>query len=130
MDDEILAGFAALVGVVHARVHERLLNALAVDRLGRVIGMLLDDREQVAEQPALDRGQLGALDRLVSLRVLDAIDGRARGGDPRRATRATTIGAARAARAARAVLRPAAGYGLPRGFAPLRYLRPSSYRVA
>jgi hypothetical protein len=127
MDDEILAGFAALVGVVHARVHERLLNALAVDRLGRVIGMLLDDREQVAEQPALDRGQLGALDRLVSLRVLDAIDGRARGGDPRRATRATTIGAARAARA---VLRPAAGYGLPRGFAPLRYLRPSSYRVA
>ena len=52
--DEVLAGLAPLVGVVLAGEHERLLDALAVDADGRVGGVLGDDREQVAQQPALE----------------------------------------------------------------------------
>jgi hypothetical protein len=37
--------------VVHARVHERLLDPVAVDRQRRLVRVLLDDRKQVAEQP-------------------------------------------------------------------------------
>ena len=62
MDDEVLAGLAALVGVVHAGVHERLLDPVAVDRDGGLLGVLLDDREQVAEQAPLGGRELGALD--------------------------------------------------------------------
>ncbi|HUA04307.1 MAG TPA: hypothetical protein VMB27_10415 [Solirubrobacteraceae bacterium] len=53
MDDEVLARPAALIGVRHARVHERRLHAVTVDRGGRLVRVLLDDREQVAEQPPL-----------------------------------------------------------------------------
>jgi hypothetical protein len=62
MDDEVLAAPAALVSVVHARVHERLLDAVTIDRDRRLVRVLLDDREQVTEQPPLGRGQFGALD--------------------------------------------------------------------
>jgi hypothetical protein len=55
--DEVLAGAAALVGVVLAGEHECLRDALAVDRDQRVVGVLLDDREQVAEQPAFAAGE-------------------------------------------------------------------------
>ena len=55
MDDEVLARLAPLVGVVHAGVDERLLDAVAVDRDRGLVGVLLDDREQVAEQPPLGR---------------------------------------------------------------------------
>jgi hypothetical protein len=102
--------------------------------------VLLDDREQVTEQPALDRGQLRALDRLVRLRVLYAIDRWTRGRDPARsAPAAVSAGAAVSGPVsggvlggvtARAILRAAAGYTLVRRFALLRYLRPSSYRFA
>ena len=51
VDDELLARAAALVGVVLAGEDERLLDARAVDLDERVLGVLLDDREQVAEQP-------------------------------------------------------------------------------
>ena len=51
VDDELLAGAPALVGVVLAGEHERVLDALAVDLDERVLGVLLDDREEVAEQP-------------------------------------------------------------------------------
>ena len=78
MDDEVLARVAALVGVVHARVHERLLDPVAVDRGGGVMGVLLDDREQVAEQPLLGLGQLGALELPVRVGIRDAIDLRPR----------------------------------------------------
>jgi hypothetical protein len=77
VDDELLARLAALVGVVHAGVDERLLDPCAVDRDDRLVGVLLDDREQVAEQPLLDRGQLAAIDRLLGGlgdRLLDAVD--------------------------------------------------------
>jgi hypothetical protein len=45
--DELLAGAPALVGMMLAGEHERLRDALAVDRNQRVVGVLLDDREQV-----------------------------------------------------------------------------------
>jgi hypothetical protein len=45
--------------VVLAGEHERADNGIAVDRLGDLIGVLLDDREQVAEQLALERGEVG-----------------------------------------------------------------------
>ena len=54
VDDEVLARLAALVGVVLAGEHERLHDARAVDRLGDLVGVLLDDREQVGEQLALE----------------------------------------------------------------------------
>ncbi len=58
MGDEVLAGLAPLVGVVLAREHERLQDLAAVDRLGDLVGVLLDDREQVAEQLALEVGEV------------------------------------------------------------------------
>jgi len=59
VDDEVLAGAAPLVGVVLAGEHERLNHAVAVDRLGDLVGVLLDDREQVVQQRPLDRCQVG-----------------------------------------------------------------------
>jgi hypothetical protein len=44
--------------MVHAGVHERLLDAVAVDRGGGLVRVLLDDREQVSEQPTLCRREL------------------------------------------------------------------------
>jgi len=61
MDDELLTGTAALVGVVLASVAERLLHTLAIDGDGGLIGVLLDDREQVREKPALEVAQLARL---------------------------------------------------------------------
>ena len=58
MHDELLAGPAALVGVVLAGEHERLHDARAVDGLGDLVGVLGDDREEVGEQLALDRRQV------------------------------------------------------------------------
>ena len=54
MDDEVLAGLAPLVGVVLAGEHERLHDAGAVHVLGDLVGVLLDDREQVGQQLALE----------------------------------------------------------------------------
>jgi hypothetical protein len=70
---------------MHARVHERLLDPAAVDRLDRLVRMLLDDREQVAQQAALGIGQLGAVDVRVCVVTGDPIDRRARRGGQRRA---------------------------------------------
>jgi hypothetical protein len=75
VDDEVLAGLASLVGVVDARVDERFLDAVAVDRDGRLVGVLLDDREQVAEQPPLGRRQLDALDGFVRVGISEPVDG-------------------------------------------------------
>ncbi len=51
--DEVLAGLAPLRGVVLAGEHERVLHARTVDLHRRVRGVLGDDREQIAQQPAL-----------------------------------------------------------------------------
>jgi hypothetical protein len=78
VDDELLAGPAPLVGVVLAREHERLDDAGTVDRLGDLLGVLLDDREQVGKELALELrevrrdvgdgavGLVGAVDRPVA----------------------------------------------------------------
>jgi hypothetical protein len=67
MDDEVLARAAALVGVLLARVHERGLDALAVDRDRGLVGVLLDDREQVGQKPPLGRRQLGPAARVLGV---------------------------------------------------------------
>ena len=63
VDDELLARLAPLVGVVLAGVDERPLDVVAVDLQRALGGVLLDDREQVAEQLALGVGEPGAVDR-------------------------------------------------------------------
>ncbi len=54
MHDEVLARAPALVGVVLAGEHERVLHAVTVDRRRGLRLVLGDDREQVAEQAALE----------------------------------------------------------------------------
>jgi hypothetical protein len=49
MNDEVLAGAPALVGVVDAGIDECLLDPLAVDDDRRLVCVLLDDREQVRQ---------------------------------------------------------------------------------
>jgi hypothetical protein len=58
MGDEVLAGLPLLAGVAFAAEGERPLDLLAVDRLGRIGGVLLDDREKIAEQGALTGREL------------------------------------------------------------------------
>jgi hypothetical protein len=113
VDDEVLARFPALVGVVNTRVDERLLDSVTVDLDRRLVGVLLDDREQVPQQTALGRRQLRALDRRVRGWMIDPVNRRTRGGDPA---------------AVPAVPRPC--QALARRFALLRNLRPSSCRCA
>ena len=55
VDDEVLARLAPLVGVVLAGEDEGVLDLVAVDLQRGLAGVLLDDREQVAEQRALGR---------------------------------------------------------------------------
>jgi hypothetical protein len=83
MADELLAGSAALVGVMGAGIDERLLDAVPVDRKGGVVRVLLDDREQVAEEAPLDGVQLRTLDDRLGTGVFDPVDRRARGRDQR-----------------------------------------------
>src|SRR4051794_20530910 len=79
MGDEVLARLAALVGVVLAGEHERLDHCRAVDGLGDLVGVLLDDREEVAEQLALERGEVArGLERDGALRP-GPVDGPVRG---------------------------------------------------
>jgi hypothetical protein len=63
MDDELLAGEAPLVGVMVAGIGECGLDALAVDGERRLVGVLLDDGEQIAEQALLVGRQGPALRR-------------------------------------------------------------------
>jgi hypothetical protein len=87
MGDEVLAGLAALVGVVLAGEHERAHDGVAVDGLGDLVGVLLDDREQVAEQLALERGEVGGrLQRGAGARVRP-VDRTVRGNADARAVR-------------------------------------------
>ncbi len=78
VDDELLARLAPLVGVMATREEERLDDAVAVDRHRRLLGVLLDDREEVGEQPALGRRQLGVVDRRGEAARAGRADGRAR----------------------------------------------------
>jgi hypothetical protein len=98
VDDELLAGAAALVGVVLAGEDEGLHDALAVDRLGDLVGVLLDDREEVVQQLGLDGGQVLRDVRRRAVRMQRAVDGPVAGdGDGlvgvQRAARDRRIGA-------------------------------------
>src|SRR5437764_10686796 len=122
MDDEVLARLAPLVGVVQAGVHERLLHPLAVDGHGGLVGVLLDDGEQVGQESLLD------------LRQLRARDGPSTTAMGHLVYRSPRAGHQRARAPTRA---PAAGTGpggsaQPAGWrlALLRNSRPSWYRLA
>jgi hypothetical protein len=131
MGDEVLAGLAALVGVMDAGVDERLLNPGSVDGDGRVLGVLLDDREQIPEQPSLRRRQLGPLDGTGLTGPVDAVDRRP-GGDQRRGLRRASAAVPvlrTGCSIAVAWLGPTA-QALSWRFPLLRYCRPSSYRAA
>jgi hypothetical protein len=133
--DELLARSAALVGVVLAREREGLDDAGAVDALGDLVGVLLDDREQVGEQLALDRREvvgdvgreavreLGAVDRDVASDRDGAVDLQPLGA-VRRLRRARAVAAARAVRGGnvrrRDTVRRRGLDGLPPGGSGLR----------
>jgi hypothetical protein len=63
VDDEVLAGAPALVGVALARERERCLDEFAVDPITGRVAVLLDDREQIPEQRPL-RGREAGSDRV------------------------------------------------------------------
>ena len=131
---------------MHAGVDERLLDPLAIDRGGGVIGVFLDDREQVAEQLLLGLGQLCIVDRDRMGGVTQEIDrGPAvvldglrfrrrdrRAGDLGRRARlpGARAGAAVSPRAHGLAAAECRGQPFGGGFALLRYRFPSSYRLA
>jgi hypothetical protein len=84
MDDEILAGDAALVGVVLAGEREGAQDGAAVDRLDDLVGVLGDDREQVGEQLVLERREVGGDRERAVVAVRGAVDGAVRGDGDRR----------------------------------------------
>jgi hypothetical protein len=118
--------------VVHAGVDERLFDPLAIDRGGGVVGVFLDDREQVTEQLALERRQLGPVDQRPRGGIADAVDLQAE-PDQRRRGRGQRVGylIGRLDRARARVAAPD-GPAQPLGgrFALLRNRLPSSYRCA
>jgi len=84
MDDEVLAGDAALVGVVLAGERERGQHGLAVDRLDDLVGVLGHDREQVGEQLVLERREVVRDRESAVVGALRPVDGAVRGdGDGR-----------------------------------------------
>ena len=74
MGDEVLARLAALVGVVLAGEQEGAQDRLAVDRVDDLVGVLGDDREQVAEQLVLERRQVVRDRQRAVVAVLGAVD--------------------------------------------------------
>jgi hypothetical protein len=129
--DEVLAGLTALIGVVQAGVDERLLNPGSIDRDRRVLGVLLDDREQIPEQAPLGRSQLGPLDRAALVGPIEAVDRRP-GSDQRRSLRRglSAVPVLRAGCAIAGVFLGPTAQALRWRFPLLRYRRPSSYRAA
>jgi hypothetical protein len=60
--------------VVLAGEHERADHGVAVDRLGDLVGVLLDDREQVREQLALELRQVVGRAGERRVRVIRQVD--------------------------------------------------------
>jgi hypothetical protein len=117
MDDELLARQAALIGMVEAGVGKGALDAVAIDRKG-LIGVLLDDGEQVPQQPALERRQLGVLDRGAIARGGETVDAGALGGEDRAGP---VLGRGRLAVGARVTAADRAAQAPARRFALFRY---------
>jgi hypothetical protein len=59
---------------VLAGEEEGLPHAVALDVQRDLAGVLLDDREEVAQEATLGGGQVGVLDRRVVLRALEPVD--------------------------------------------------------
>jgi hypothetical protein len=120
---------------VGAGVDERIGHPFSVHRECTLVGVLLDDREEITQQPPLDLGQLGARNRLGG-RTLDPVNRRAGGWDDRQRTgrravtrRGSPRTVAGRGRAGGGRLRFSRVQPLGRGFALLwRNRRPSSYR--
>ena len=77
MGDEVLAGLPLLARVALAAEGEGPLDLPAVDRLPSHRGVLLDDREQIAEQSALlgrelARDRISARRRVLADRLADS----------------------------------------------------------
>jgi hypothetical protein len=72
--DEVLAGLAALIGVVLAGEQERLQHGLAVHLVGDLVGVLGDDREQVGQQFVLERRDVGGDRQRAVVAVLGDVD--------------------------------------------------------
>jgi hypothetical protein len=149
MGDVLLARQPTLIGVVVAGVDKRLLDPLAIDRGGGMVGVFLDDREQVAEQLLLGLGQLRVVDgdRLggvgqeidrrptivlggLRFRRRDRRDRRRRRGIRRDRLPGLGVGAPGSARMSSLTTAEGRGQPLGGGFALLRNRFPSSYRLA
>jgi hypothetical protein len=118
--DEVLARLAPLVGVVLAREQERVQDGLAVDRLGDLVGVLGDDREQVREQLVLERRQVVRDPQRAVVATRGAIDRPVRGDRDRRGVRA---------RGRKVAVDPGAVQAASRlGLLLFRYCDPSSNR--
>ncbi len=118
VDDELLARLAPLVGVVLAGVDERSFDLVAVDLQRALGGVLLDDREQVAEQLALGVGEAGAGHGRGRHGMVDPVDGQP-----------VLVGARVQRDAARRLRHARAGTsGVVAVAVSVSHLRPSSYR--
>ena len=111
MGDEVFAGAAALVGVALAGEREGLFDRTALERLGAVVRVLLDHREEVAQERALVLVQT-LRELVIGQRRAGAV---AVGADPRM-PRGLRLG----------VLYAAASSGVELGFGWLRYRTHSS----
>jgi hypothetical protein len=92
MDDEVLAGAASLIGMVFAGVDERLGDAVTIDHRGGVVGVLLDDREQIRQQATLELVEVSEQAELGRVQL--------RRGDRRAGATAAAIAAVAVARTA------------------------------
>ena len=120
MGDEVLAGLAALVGVVLAGEQEGAQDGLAVDRVGDLVGVLGDDREQVGQQLVLERRQVVRDRQRAVVAVLGAVDRAVRGDRDRRASASASADGRRRVGAVQAAARL--------GLLLVRYCWPSSNR--
>jgi hypothetical protein len=111
--------------VVLAGEHERADDRVAVDGLGHLVSVLLDDREQVLEQLALEGRQVVGPVGECDVRVVREVD-RTVAGDR---DRAVVSGAARDRRRSDVLLRVGRGLYAAAAIGSLvRYRSPSSRR--
>ena len=125
MDDELLPRAPTLIGVMSAGIDECLLQTFAVDRNRGLVGVLLDDREQVAEQTLLGLGELCMRSDSRRRRVIELIDRRSRSRNQRGRETIGSPGAIGTVLTPRTAQPPAGRFALL-----LRNSRPSSCLLA
>jgi hypothetical protein len=115
--------------VVLAGEDERPHHALAVDVERDLVGVLLDDREQVGQQLALDRRQVGGQIRERPVRVVRAVDRPVTGDGDRRVRVDRAVGRSRPARDRRPPQLSRGGQAALRIVSVVRNRSPSSRRA-